>query len=118
MKQIKEVVSSAMSKHVRTSPYKLRPFADVVRGKRVVDALAWLKTYGSSRTVPLFKVIASAFANAKNKQPENVELNKLCVSEIQVCDGGIVRYFKPGARGRANPQRKRMSHLRVSLGIK
>lgn len=119
MKLTTFLVSRARSCDVRISPYKLRLLADVVRGRSVGEALAWLKTYGSNRTVPVFKVIASAYANAKHKNPElQGKLGGLFIHTIRVDEGGIVRYFKPGARGRGNPQRKRLSHIEVVLGIK
>ena len=55
----------------------------------------------------------SAAANplsTKQIQPEN-----LIIQDIRVDAGPIIQYYKPGAMGRANPQRKRMSHIQVVL---
>lgn len=103
----------AHARFIRISPYKLRPLAAVVRGKSAEYALAWLSTYASRRTMPLQKVIASAVANAFSK--ESVGRADLRVADIRVDQGPIVRYFKPGAQGRTNPQRKRFSHISVKL---
>lgn len=103
----------AKAKYVQYSPYKLRPVADVVRGKNVVYALSWLTTYRSQRSQQIKKLIESAVANAKNKG--NAEMSDLTIKEIKIDQGPIHRYFKPGAMGRANIQRKRLSHLSVIL---
>lgn len=104
---------SAKAKFVRYSPYKLRPLADVIRGKNAQDALYWLETYQTQRSVPLKKMLVSAVANAKDR--ENVPANELMIKDLRVDEGPIVRYFKPGAMGRANIQRKRQCHLSVIL---
>lgn len=103
----------AKAKYVRYSPYKLRPLADVIRGQQVINALNWLSTYRNKRTVPVIKVIESAVANAKHNN--NIESNLLFIKEIRVDQGPIQSYFKPGAMGRAMPQRKRLCHLSVIL---
>jgi large subunit ribosomal protein L22 len=119
MSQNVAVVSAARSNGVRMSPYKLRLYADVIRGKSVEQALAWLKTVGCNRSVPLIKVIVSAYANAKHKgtiaegASRSVFLHRICVNE-----DGFFRYVKPGARGRGCPQRKRSSRIEVILGTK
>jgi large subunit ribosomal protein L22 len=59
------------------------------------------------------KIIASAAANAKNLH--NVEAAQLFVRDIRVDEGPMYRYFKPGAMGRADIQRKRLSHISVVL---
>ena len=103
----------AKAKYIRQSPYKLRPLADVLRGKSVDYALNWLTTYACKRVRPIKKLIESAAANAKNLN--NVEANGLVIKAICVDQGPAFRYYKPGAMGRSNPQRKRFSHISVTL---
>lgn len=103
----------AIAKFVRFSPYKLRPLVDVVRGKDVRYALNWLTTYKNQRVEPIMKVLRSAIANAKDLQ--NIEPDALIVKEIRVDQGPIRKYFKPGAQGRAKPQRKRLCHISVTV---
>lgn len=103
----------AKARYVWYSPYKLRPLADVVRGKSARFALDWLTTYQTKRALPLKKLIASAIANAQNLQ--NVPAESLTVHEIRVDQGPMHRYFKPGAMGRAMIQRKRLCHIHVVL---
>ncbi len=104
------------SNYIRQSPYKLRLIADVLRGKDVVYALNWLSTYKIKRVLPFQKALNSAIANAKNLK--NIEADNLMINEILVDQGPIFKYFKPGAMGRANPQRKRLSHLSIILKTK
>ncbi len=103
----------AKAKRLPFSPYKLRPLADVVRGKDVDYALGWLATHQTKRVVPLKKLIESAAANAKNLQ--SVESDDLRIKEIKVDEGKVFRYFKPGAMGRAASQKRRFSHISVVL---
>jgi large subunit ribosomal protein L22 len=104
---------TAKARYVSYSPYKLRPLADVIRGKRADYALGWLATYASQRTQPIKKMLQSAIANAKNRS--DVSVNDLVIKELRVDQGPIFRYYKPGAMGRANVQRRRFSHISVIL---
>jgi large subunit ribosomal protein L22 len=104
---------NAKALYIPYSPYKLRPLANVVRGKPVLYALGWLQTYKSKRTKALKKAVESAVANAKNLK--NVDPQDLSIKEIKVDQGPIHRYFKPGAMGRAMIQRKRLCHISVTV---
>lgn len=101
----------AKAKYIRVSPYKLRPLVDVIRGKTVKFALDWLSTCALKKAEQVVKVLKSAAANAK--QIDNIEATQLKIADFRVDQGPIVKYFKPGAMGRANIQRKRMSHMSV-----
>lgn len=104
---------NAKARYVRFSPYKLRPLADVVRGKNVSFALHWLATHAVKRIVPVQKAIESAAANAK--QQGNLEQGRLYVDEIRIDEGPSYKYYKPGAMGRSNPYKRRFSHISVIL---
>src|SRR5579872_7395783 len=95
------------------SPFKLRPYIDVVRGKNVEQAIRWLSTVTVRRSVPIKKTIESAAANAKHLQ--NIDSADLKISDIRVDHGPMYKYFKPGAMGRSNIYRKRFSHASVIL---
>ena len=95
------------------SPFKLRPFIDVVRGKSVEQAIRWLSTLTVRRSVPIKKMIESAAANAKNLK--NIDIVDLKISDIRVDHCPMYKYFKPGAMGRSNIYRKRFSHASVVL---
>ena len=103
----------ARARHIACSPYKMRPLADVVRGKDVTTALHWLSVYKVDNSAILKKVLESAVANARDL--ENKEAQDLVVKEIRVDQGRIKKYFKPAAMGRAMPQRKRYCHIYIVL---
>lgn len=103
----------SMAKYVWYSPYKLRPVANVIRGKDVQYAVQWLSTYRTQRAEPVAKVLSTAIANAKHLK--NIDPSELFVKEIFVEEGPTHRYFKPGAQGRANLQRKRLCHIGVTV---
>ncbi len=103
----------AKASYVPYSPYKLRPLANVIRGKPVAYALGWLHTYKSRRSRPLRKALESAVANAKHLK--NIEPQELSIKEVRIDQGPFYRYFKPGAQGRAVIQRKRLCHISFTL---
>ena len=106
---------TAKALYIPFSPYKLRPIANVLRGKSLVYALGWLQTYKTKRARPLRKIIESAAANAKSLQ--SIDRGVLFVKEIYVDQGPIHRYFKPGSHGRAMDQRRRLCHIGVTLEV-
>lgn len=103
----------AKAKYIPASPFKLRPFADVVRGKNAEYAVHWFATNMNQRVVPLMKALKSAIANAKSK--DNVDIKDLVITDFRVDQGPMFRYFKAGAMGRATIQRRRFCHINVVL---
>ena len=104
---------NARARYIRFSPYKLRPLADVIRGKKVDFALNWLATAALKKAMPLTKIVASAAANAM--QLQEIDARKLIIKDIRVDQGPAYKYFKPGAMGRSNVYKKRFSHITVVL---
>jgi len=105
----------AILKNYRQSPRKVRLVADVIRGKKVTDALAMLKFVDKRASGPFAKVVASALANAiaQGKSPE-----RLIVKKVAVDKGTTLKRFTPRARGSASRINKRSSHISVELGEK
>lgn len=103
----------AQAKHLKFSPFKLRPIADQVRGKNAQYALQWLSSLALKKVVPVAKVIASAVANAK--QNGGVDAALLTIQEIRVDHGRIFKYYTPASMGRAAVQKRRYSHISVVL---
>jgi large subunit ribosomal protein L22 len=101
----------AKARFIKYSPYKLRPLADVIRGKNAQFALNWLATHASQRTIPVAKVLKSAVHNAI--QQGKCEPTELFITDLRVDQGPMFRYFKPGAMGRSTILRKRFSHIHV-----
>ncbi len=105
----------AFLKNYRQSPRKVRLIADLIRGKKVNDALATLKFVDKRASGPFAKVIQSAVANAKD-QEKNIE--NLFIKTVTVDKGTVLKRFIPRARGSASRINKRNSHIRVELGEK
>lgn len=103
----------AIAKYVRMSPIKLKPVADLVRGKDLSEALTILKFTPGKGSEIIEKVVESAKANAVN----NFELNAddLYVSEIMINQGPTMKRWRAGAQGRASMILKRSSHVSVIL---
>jgi large subunit ribosomal protein L22 len=105
----------AILKNYRQSPRKVRLLADVVRGKKVSEALAVLKFVDKRAAVPFSKVITSAIANAKN---QGIDESRLFIKKVAVDKGTVLKRFMPRARGSASRINKRNSHITVELGEK
>jgi large subunit ribosomal protein L22 len=105
----------AILKDYRQSPRKVRLLADLVRGKKVVDALATLKFVDKRASGPFSKVIASAVANAK---ATGADESKLFIKAVAVDKGTVLKRSMPRARGSASRINKRNSHISVELGVK
>ncbi len=108
--------AKAIAKFVRISPRKVRQVVNLIRGKKVSDALAILKFTPKGSTEPVTKVLKSAVANAEH----NLELvaDNLFVTEVFVDEGPTLKRIKPRAMGRADQIRKRSSHITLVVGEK
>jgi len=109
---------SAKHRFAKITARKARLVADLVRGQPVNRALVMLDHSPKRAAVLVKSVMRSAVANAENKTGGSVDLNDLVVSTARVDEGpllgGHVRW-RPSARGRAMPYRKRTSHIHISL---
>jgi len=105
----------AILKNYRQSPRKVRLVADVVRGKKVTDALNALQFVEKRAAEPFAKVIQSALANATQA---GADTTKLVVKKVSVDKGTTLKRFMPRARGSASRINKRSSHITVELGVK
>ncbi len=103
----------ATHKHARISATKVRPLADLVRGKRVDDALAILRFQPHRGARMLEKVIKSAFANAEDRGAPNRA--GLKISQVKVDGGPMFKRIRPGARGMAHVIKKRFAHITVEV---
>ena len=63
--------AKAVAKYVRMSPIKLKPIADMVRGKDLQEALNILKFTPGKGSELIEKVVMSAAANAENNHQMN-----------------------------------------------
>jgi large subunit ribosomal protein L22 len=103
----------AEAKSVRISWRKLKPIADLIRGKDVKEAIAILKFTPRKGARIYLKVLNSAVANAENNN--NMNADNLYISEIYANPGAVMKRFKAGSMGRANPMLRRTSHVGVKV---
>ena len=103
--------SYAVARQVRVSPTKARRVVDMVRGMDVNDALVTLKFAPQAASDPVYKVVASAAANAQNTH--NLRAEELYVSQAYVDEGMTMRRIRPRAKGSASRILKRSSHITV-----
>lgn len=103
----------ASLKNFRQSPRKVRSVANLVRGKSVVKALDTLNFLSKKAADPLYSLLQSAVANAKNNH--GLEKEGLMIKELRVDVGDVLKRRMPRARGSAYPINKRTSHVLLVL---
>jgi large subunit ribosomal protein L22 len=106
--------ATATLRYLKASPQKVRLVADLVRGKKVEEALNILRFTRKSCAKDLEKLLRSAVANAENK--ENApDVDELVVSKIYVNEGPRERRIQPAPMGRAYQLQKRKAHVTVHV---
>jgi large subunit ribosomal protein L22 len=99
----------AVARFVRVTPMKARRVVDMVRGKRVDDALALLRFAPQAAAENVYKLLESAVANATTG--EGLSRADLVVTKAMVDEGPTLKRFRPRAQGRAFRINKRTSHM-------
>jgi len=107
---------TASLNNYRQSPRKVRSVANLVRGKSVENALNTLNFLSKKAADPLYGLLLSAIANAKNNF--NIEKEGLIIKELRVDVGPIMKRRMPRARGNSYPINKRTSHVNLILDVK
>jgi large subunit ribosomal protein L22 len=90
---------------------KVRPLVDIVRGKKVDEALTILKFTPTPKARVVSKLVKSAVANAENNfqiDPADLKIVKIYADEAR-----SLRRYRPRSRGRTSPIRKHSSHITV-----
>lgn len=90
---------------------KVRPLVDVVRGKKVDEALTILKFTPTPKARVVSRLVRSAAANAENNfqiDPADLKIVKIYADEAR-----SLRRYRPRSRGRTSPIRKHSSHITV-----
>jgi len=101
----------AVAKDVGISPRKVRLVVNMVRGKKINEALAILSFSPTPTAKAVAKLIKSAAANAENNfQMSPAELR---ITDIFADPGHTLKRFRPQSRGRASPILKRSSNITV-----
>jgi large subunit ribosomal protein L22 len=101
----------AQARYARIGPRKARRIIDLVRGMKTSEALDLLRFAPQAASEDIYKVVASAVANAEHN--EHLDRDSLWISEAYVDEGPTLKRFRPRAQGRAYRVRKRTSHITV-----
>ncbi len=101
--------------YYRVAPRKVRLVADLIRGKKVSDALAQLSFAGKRSAPAIAKLLKSAVSSAKHNFKIDTDKTDLYVKEIRVDEGPSYKRWKPVWRGMAHPFKRRTSHITVVL---
>ena len=101
----------AVAKNTGRSPRKVRLLIDMVRGKKVDEALTLLKFVPSPTARTVAKAIKSAAANAENNF--QMSMSDLKIVSIFADEAPTLKRYRPRSRGRVSPILKRSSHITV-----
>ena len=107
------VEAKATLRFARISSRKVKIVADLIRGKKVDEALAIVKFTPKASSKTIEKLLLSAIANAENNHGMN--RGNLIVSEIYANQGPTLKRIRPAAKGSAVRIRKRTSHITIVL---
>ena len=112
------VESIARVRHIRVTPQKARRVVDLIRGRQAQEALAILKFAPQTASEPVYKLVASAIANARVKADASnsfLDEQDLVVRRAYVDEGTTLKRFRPRAKGSASKILKRTSHITIEL---
>ncbi len=90
---------------------KMRPLIDMIRGKKVEEALKLLKFVPTPKAEVVAKLVKSAAANAENNY--QMSTADLKIVRIFADSAPYLRRYRPRSRGRASVIQKRSSHITV-----
>ena len=106
--------ATATLRYLKAAPQKVRLVADLVRGKKVEEALQILRFTKKTCAKDLEKLLRSAVANAENKEA-GADVDDLVVSKIYVNEGPREKRVQPAPMGRAYRIQKRKAHITVHV---
>lgn len=104
---------TSVHRFARISARKVRPLADLIRGKHADEALDLLRYQPQRGARLLEKVLKSALGNAEDLRATAIA--DLVVTDARVDEGPMFKRIRPRARGMAFMIKKRMSHIRISV---
>ena len=104
----------AEARYIRTSPQKARLVIDLIRGQKAGDAINILRTTNKRVAPSVEKVLRSAIANAENRS-NDVDVDKLFVTEAYVNEGPRMKRVRPAPMGRAYRYQRRMAHIVIKV---
>ena len=102
-------------RNARISPSKIRPVMDLIRGKKIEEALAILEMSKRRGAVLIKASLNAAIANADRAE---ADVRALVVTDARIDKGIVMKRFQPKDRGRAHSILKRFSHITVAVDVK
>ncbi|MBI5237084.1 MAG: 50S ribosomal protein L22 [Deltaproteobacteria bacterium] len=103
--------AKAIARYMRFSPQKARLVIDLIRGKKIDEALNILNFCKKAASRDITKVLKSAVANAENTK--DLDADKLFVKRAYVNNGPSIKRMQAKAMGRGGLIRKRSSHITI-----
>jgi large subunit ribosomal protein L22 len=106
--------AKAEARYIRVSPQKARLVVDQIRGQKAGSALNTLRATNKRIAPTVEKLLRSAIANAQDRF-EDVDVDRLIVSEAKVNDGPRMKRIRPAPMGRAYRYQRRMAHIIIKV---
>lgn len=108
--------AKAIAKNIRVSADKTRLVANLIRGKKVDEAMSILKNMNKKAARLIEKVLASAIANAENNN--SLKKENLYVKEAYINEGPVMKRMIMDSRGHVGRNDRRTSHITVVVSEK
>jgi large subunit ribosomal protein L22 len=108
----------AEAKYMRVSPQKVRLVLDLIKGRRVEEAMNTLAFTKKGCASDLHKLLRSALENANYLSQEkglDVDVDRLYVKRAVANEGPRFKRIRPAPMGRAFRYQRRMSHIEIAL---
>jgi len=112
---------TAKLNYVRVSPQKARLVLDLIKGRRVEEALDTLMFTKKGIAPQLYKLLRSAVENANYVSAEkglDVDVDRLFVKRAVANDGPRMKRIRPAPMGRAYRYQRRIAHIEIALAEK
>jgi large subunit ribosomal protein L22 len=109
---------TAKLNYVRVSPQKVRLVLDLIKGRRVEEALDTLLYARQGIAPQLYKLLRSAVENANYVSAEkglDVDVDRLYVKRAIANDGPRMKRIRPAPMGRAYRYQRRIAHVEIAL---
>jgi len=103
--------AKAIGRMIRSSQYKLNRVAELIRGKRVEQAIADLTFSRKRIAVEVIKILKSAVANAENNH--SLDVDELVVAEAWTGKDMVLKRFHARGRGKGSSVEKPFSELTI-----
>jgi len=110
-RSLADTEAQAVGRMIRSSQYKLNLVAEMIRGKRVEQAIADLTFSPKRISVEVLKILKSAVANAENNH--NLDVDELVVAQAWTGKDMVLKRFHARGRGRGARVLKPFSELTI-----